>query len=184
MSKSSGPFAARGSNWNFRVSGISLWYEGPSLPLRRVKSHTWRSLIDSAALRQKKVPPLWDERAMLPKLRFKEAKSAFMGNYANLCCEIGVAKKKKKAFHLRTVAKLPPLIGNLFGGGLVSPLVSPRWQEGHIYFGPEVTEVAAGGSTLSRWVLSIGFVCWPANITCVSSNSSDWIRRELCVHGI
>lgn len=58
-----------------------------------MKSHTWRSLIDFATLHRKKGPPLRDERAMLPKLRFKEAKSAFMGNYANLCCEIEGVKK-------------------------------------------------------------------------------------------
>lgn len=43
------------------------------------------------------------------KLRFKEAKSAFMGNYANLCSEIGVETLSPK-----TVAKLPFLIGNPF----------------------------------------------------------------------
>lgn len=43
------------------------------------------------------------------KLRFKEVKSAFMGNYANLCSEIGVKNLSPK-----TVAKLPFLIGNLF----------------------------------------------------------------------
>lgn len=38
----------------------------------------------------------------VPELRFKEVKSAFMGNYANLCSEIGV-----KTLSPKTVAKLP-----------------------------------------------------------------------------
>lgn len=66
-----------------------------------------------------------DEGGMLPKLRFKEAKSAFMGNYANLCFKIGV----EKPFHLKTVAKLPSLIGNLFQVGLCllsSPTLTDR----------------------------------------------------------
>lgn len=66
-----------------------------------------------------------DEGGMLPKLRFKEAKSAFMGNYANLCSKIGV----EKPFHLKTVAKLPSLIGNLFQVGLCllsSPTLTDR----------------------------------------------------------
>lgn len=100
MSKSSRPFCSGGE-----VIEISERATSPCdmrdlrSPLRRVKSHTWRIVIDFAALHQKKkkkVPPLRDERAMLPKLRFKEAKSAFMGNYANLCCEIGVVKKKEE----------------------------------------------------------------------------------------
>lgn len=68
----------------------------------------------------KKLPPLsgrW--RGMFPKLRFKEAKSAFMGNYANLCSGIGVETLSPK-----TVAKLPSLIGNRFQVGFLSPLIS------------------------------------------------------------
>lgn len=42
-------------------------------------------------------------------LRLKEAKSVFMGNYANLCSETGVKNPSPK-----TVAKLPFLIGNPF----------------------------------------------------------------------
>lgn len=63
------------------------------------------------------VPPTFPKTATsvretaghVTELRFKEVKSAFMGNYANLCCEIGVKNLSPK-----TLAKLPFLIGNLF----------------------------------------------------------------------
>lgn len=47
------------------------------------------SLIGSTV--PQKPPPLpLRQKGMLAKLRFKEPKSAFMGNYANLSSEIGV----------------------------------------------------------------------------------------------
>lgn len=104
-----------GSNWNFRVDDISLWYERPWLPFAM-----WSPTPGIHWLASLPPPPkkchlyARDEGGMLPKLRFKEAKSAFMGNYANLCSKIGV----EKPFHLKTVAKLPSLIGNLFQVGL------------------------------------------------------------------
>lgn len=58
-----------------------------------------------------------------------------MGNYGNLCSEIGVKNLSPK-----TVAKLPFLIGNLFQ--VDSHLF--QWQISHIYSHPEVIKAAAG----------------------------------------
>lgn len=88
---------------------IFTWYESPVLPLHHVTFRTWVSPI-GCPNHPPKPPPLsgrW--RGNVTKLRFKEAKLAFMSNYANHCSEIGVETLSPKI-----AAKLPFSIGNLF----------------------------------------------------------------------
>lgn len=107
VSKSPRPLLRGGNNWNFRVDDISLWYERPLLP------STMRGpspgCTDWFHLPPQTATPVLETEGHVTKLRFKEVKSGFMGNYANLCSEIGVKNLSPK-----TVAKLAFLIGNLF----------------------------------------------------------------------
>ena len=73
---------------------------------------------------QKTATSVWETKGHVATLRFKEAKSAFIGNYANLRSGIGVTTLLPK-----TVAKLPFLIGNLFQVGsclLSSPKMADK----------------------------------------------------------
>lgn len=92
-------------------------------------------------------------------------------------------RKEKKNLSPKNGCQIASFNWKSVSSGLASPLISPRWQRGHIYSGPGVLRVAAGSASSVKVTFFFLSFFWIANIPCASAKvATDLSRNKFETH--